>query len=195
MTTDKYASFYEEAPTFSEAIAALEDKECPEQVVVDFLSWKILLTDYEDYAGDQPSPYNCLLSAGIDDRVLSLRALDQIFNSQIETINEELDEFEGTGFNTETHELFEGCFCGLIEQANLSSETIGNFTSSIEKVSKVMSDLQESGTAEEIWFSTWFGWHANIFEALASHPNSTKEQKEKCFELSGWMKTKEAEAE
>jgi len=195
MTTDKYATFYEEAPTYSAAIAALEDKECPEQVVADFLSWKIWLADYDDYAGDRLSPYSYLLSAGIDNRDLSSRALDQIFNSQIETIAEELEEFEGRGFNMETNELVEGCFCGLLEQVNLSSETIGKFVTSIEKVSKVQSDLRDSGTAEEVHFGIMFGWYAQIFEAIAAHPNSTIEQKDKCVELSGWMKAKEAEAE
>lgn len=194
MTTDKYASFYEEAPTYSAAIAALEDKECPEQVVADILSWKILLADYDDHGGDRISPYNYLLSAGIDNRVLSSHALEQIFNSQIETIAEELEEFEGRGFNMETNELFERCFCGLLEQANLSSETIGKFSSSIEQVSKVSSDLRDSGTAEEIWFSTRFGWYAQIFEALAAHPNANKEQQDKCLELLELMKRKEAEA-
>jgi hypothetical protein len=195
MSTDsKYKEFYDNAPTYSEAIAALQDKECPEQVVADFLSRKIWLADYDDYAGDRISPYSYLLSAGIDNRELSSRALVQIFNSQIETIAEELEEFEGRGFNMETIEVIEGCFCGLLEQVNLSSETIDKFLSSIEKVSKVSSDLRDSGTAEEILFVITFGWYAQIFEAIAVHPNSTKEQKYKCLVLSEWMRSKEAEA-
>jgi len=193
MSTDKYASFYEEAPTFSEAIAALEDKECPEQVVTDILSFKILPTD-DGTIGDRLTKYYYLLPAGIQNRVLSSDALDQIFNVYIEWIDDDIEDSSYI-YATEMVELFEGTFCGLLEQENLSSETLSNFAKTIEKLSKALTDLQDSGLEEDLSFWQYYGWLAPIFEALAAHPNSTKEQKEKCLELAERMKTKEAEAE
>ena len=188
----KYKEFYENAPTYSEAIAALEDKECPEQVVTDILSFKILPTD-DGTIGDRLTQYNYLLPAGIDKRVLSSAALDQIFNVHIAWTEDDIKD-STFFYSAETVELFEGTFCGLLEQANLSSETIGKFAKTVEKLSKALTDLQDSGPEEEISFGEYYGWLAPIFEALAAHPNSTQEQKTKFQEFSAMLKEKEVEA-
>ena len=198
MTTDKYASFYDEAPTFSAAIAALEDKECPEKVVADILSFKILPTD-DGTIGDRLTKYNYLLPAGIQNRVLSADALDQILNVHIKMIDEDTESaLEGSGpFGAlETAECFESTFDGLLEQVNLSSETIGKFADTVDKLSKAISDLRDSGSAseEQLDFEHYFENFAPTFEALAAHPNATKSQKDKCLEISELMKSKATEA-
>lgn len=189
---NKYMTFYDNAPTYSDAIAALEDKECPEQIVADILSFKILPTD-DGTIGDRLTQYNYLLPAGIEKRVLSSAALDQICNVHIGWIDDDIKDSTFFG-SAETLELFEGTFCGLLEQVNLSSETIGNFAKTVEKLSKAWTDLQDSGPEEEISFEEYFGWLAPIFEALAAHPNATQAQKNDYLELSNLMKEKEAEA-
>ena len=198
MSTDKYASFYDEAPTFSAALAALEDKECPEKVVVDLLSFDILPTD-DGTIGDRLTKYYYLLPAGIQKRVLSADALDQILNVHIEMINEDTESaLEGMGpFGAlETAECFESTFDGLFEQVNLSSETIGKFADTVEKLAKAISDLRDSGSAseEQLDFEHYFENLAPTFEALAAHPNATKSQKDKCLEISELMKSKATEA-
>jgi hypothetical protein len=198
MSTDKYASFYDEAPTFSAALAALEDKECPEKVVADLLSFDILPTD-DGTIGDRLTKYYYLLPAGIQKRVLSADALDQILNVHIEMINEDTESaLEGMGpFGAlETAECFESTFDGLFEQVNLSSETIGKFADTVEKLAKAISDLRDSGSAseEQLDFEHYFENLAPTFEALAAHPNATKSQKDKCLEISELMKSKATEA-
>ena len=133
MSSDsKYKEFYDNAPTYSDAIAALNDNECPEQIVADILSFKVLPTD-DGTIGDRLSPYYSLLPAGIDNRILSSDSLDQIFEAHVEGILEASVEFaDGPGFFTQLHELFETVFGGLLEQVNLSSKTIGKFSSAME---------------------------------------------------------------
>jgi len=198
MTNDKYASFYEEAPTYSAAIAALEDKECSEQVAADILSFKILPTD-DGTIGDRLTQYNYLLPAGIQNRILSSDALDQILNVHIEMIDEDTESaLQGMGpfAAQETTECFEYTFNGLFEQVNLSAETIGKFANTVEKLSKAISDLRDSGSAseEQLDFEYYFENLAPIFEALAAHPNAIESQKDKCLEISELMKSKATEA-
>lgn len=196
MTTDKYASFYEEAPTFSAAIAALKDKECPEQVVADILSFKILPTD-DGTIGDRLTQYNYLLPAGIQDRELSSDALNQILNTHIEEILDWALEFADLpGCSSELAELIESEFSGLLEQVNLSSTSMDGLTSGMDKLSMAMIDARSSGIGVDEGFDYhfYFSHFVGIFEALAVHPNATKEQKDKCLQLSELMKIKEAEA-
>ena len=149
--------------------------------------------------GDRLTKYNYLLPAGIQNRILSADALDQILNVHIERIDEDTEAaLEGMGpFATlETAECFESTFDGLLEQANLSSETIGKFADTVEKLSKAISDLRDSGSAseEQLDFEYYFENLAPIFEALAAHQNATKSQKDKCLEISELMKSKATEA-
>jgi hypothetical protein len=196
MSSDsKYKEFYDNAPTYSDAIAALNDNECPEQIVADILSFKVLPTD-DGTIGDRLSPYYSLLPAGIDNRILSSDSLDQIFEAHVEGILEASVEFaDGPGFFTQLHELFETVFGGLLEQVNLSSKTIGKFSSAMETLSKAMIDARSSeiGVEDGFDYYFYFGHFAEIFRAVASHPNSTQEQKDNFLEFSTLMKEKEAE--
>jgi hypothetical protein len=191
----KYKEFYDNAPTYSEAIAALQDKECPEQVVADVLSFKISPTEYESETVGEPC-FADLLSTGLSERTLSGTTLDQMCNSFASWLIDESTEFgvdDMYGFSH--YEVLEGNFLGLFEQKNLSVTAITDLLNAMEVLATSVVSVQDSGGGEEegVSFGEYFSRFAEIFEALAVHPNATQEQKDKFLELSTLMKEKEAE--
>lgn len=191
-TNSDYHEFYDEAPTFSVALAALQDEGCPEQIVADLLSFRILPTD--DGSVDERFPaFADLLSTGLSGRTLSSLALDQICNQFVSWLVEESGEFGADDmFGFSHYEVFENIFEGFFDQEKLSLNSLENFISALETLAHKVIEVQESGSGSEegVDFPGYFTVLADIFEAIASNANSTLDLKTRCEEFSQTLREK-----